>query len=411
MDALLNRKSKIVYGLYVFIALTIWILGFFEMPEIIDVNEYKLYAKSISDGVSVFNESERLLESTRRTPFYPILIYFDGSLIIIRLFQLLCWLYYPIVSIKLKRILENEQSHSDYWVIILTSLIPVGYYYSFIAIPDVITGFLLGVWILYSLENKFILAAIISGLLIGFKPIFIFTLVLIPFFSFSYLKKWFMAQIFTVLLIISLLFFNFNRSKRWELSSVSTTNLYDYNRKLLLFHTLGAERTDSTYKFEHLEIHNDKFTDIEVSEYLKEKSFNTIMQYPLNYAYLHIKGMVTTLIDPGRFDAMVFWGWERSKGFLSVNDGHQSKKRPWFEWVYILIFLLMNILRTSLMCIGFWSNRQNMKIIWIFSLLLIYLLLIGPVGSARYLIPIIIPVISMSVIGLTRFVKFSNLTE
>jgi len=63
------------------------------------------------------------------------------------------------------------------------------------------------------------------------------------------------------------------------------------------------------------------------------------------------------------------------------------------------------------MCIGFWSNRQNMKIIWIFSLLLIYLLLIGPVGSARYLIPIIIPVISISVIGLTRFVKYSNLTE
>ena len=401
MAALLNRKSKIVYGVYVLIALTIWFLGFHEMPEIVDVNEYKLYAKSISESVSVFTESDRWLENTRRTPFYPFLIYLDHSLIFLRILQLFSWLCFPLISIKLYNKINRTQYNLSHWIIVLTSLIPLGYYYSFITIPDILTGLFLGIWILFSLDKKFFQAAITSAVLIGLKPIFIFTLILIPFFSASHYKKWILAQLLVVLAMAAMLFFNYYRTNRWELSSVSTTNLYDYNRKLVLSKTLGVASTDSIYESEHKDIINSNLNEAEIAKYLRKKSIGTILEYPLTYAYLHVKGMITTLIDPGRFDAMVYWGWERSKGFLNVNDGHSVKKRPWFEWLYVIGFLIINLLRSLLMCLGFWNYRNDKEILWIFSLLLVYLFLIGPVGSARYIIPIIIPVISVSVIGLS----------
>lgn len=411
MAALLNRKSKILYSIYILFALTIWILGFFEMPEIVDVNEYKLYAKSLIEGVSVFSESDRWLENTRRTPFYPFLIYINPSLILLRIFQLFSWLLYPLVSIKLYNKLNNSNSKLNHWVIIFTSLIPLGYYYSFITIPDIFTGFLLGIFILYSLENKFLEAAVISAILIGFKPIFIFALILIPFYSSSHYKKWIFAQLAVLFVITSILFFNYNRTNRLELSSVSTTNLYDYNRKLVLTKILGVACTDSIYKSEHDEIINSNLNDSAIAKYLRNKSINTILEHPLTYAYIHFKGMITTLIDPGRFDAMVYWGWERSKGFLNVNDGHLVKKRPWFEWLYIAIFLLLSLIRTLLLFVGWWNNRSDRKTLWILALIFVYLLLIGPVGSARYLIPIIIPVISVSVIGLSTFKNLFKSTK
>ncbi len=400
MVAILNRKSRIAYFIYVIIAVIIWILGFNEMPEILDVSEYKLYSKSLTDGMSVFELSDRWMEDSRRTPFYPILISFNNNFYIIRLLQLFSWLAYPLISNQILKKLSLHDVSIEHWVIVLTSLFPLGYYYSFITIPDIFTGILLGLWIIKTLDKKFFIASLISAVLIGLKPIFIFTLLLFPFFAIADLKKWFLSLFIVVFAIISLMFWNYHRTNRFEISSVSTTNLYDYNRKLVLRFELGTETTDSIYQAEKDLIQRKKLNEIQLKKFLRQQSVNTILEYPLTYLFIHFKGMFATIIDPGRFDAMVYWGWKRSRGFLDVNDGHQQSNLPWFQWIYFAAFLAINIIRGIVFSLGIWRNRQNLKVLWLCFLIITYLFFIGPVGSARYLIPIIIPIISISVLGL-----------
>ena len=408
MAAVLSRKSRIAYFIFVIIAVIIWILGFNEVPEILDVSEYQLYSKSLTHGMSVFELSDRWLEDSRRTPIYPLIISFDNHFYIVRLLQLLIWLAYPFVSIQLLKKISLHEVSKEHWAILLTSLFPVGYYYSFITIPDVFTGFLLGLWMIKTLDKKFLIASLISAVLIGLKPIFIFTIFLFPFFAIADLKKWFLSQLVVIFAIISLMFWNFSRTNRIEISSVSTTNLYDYNRKLVLIKELGVETTDSIYKSEEDLIQRMKPNEIQLKKYLRQQSLNTILEYPLTYLFIHVKGMIATVLDPGRFDAMVYWGWERSRGFLNVNDGHQKSQWPWFQLIYIGLFLVINIIRGLIFSLGIWKNRRNLKVLWLCFLISTYLFFIGPVGSARYLIPIIIPVISISVLGLKNAISAKN---
>jgi hypothetical protein len=129
----------------------------------------------------------------------------------------------------------------------------------------------------------------------------------------------------------------------------------------------------------------------EVANYMSQKVKESIINNPFEYLILHAKGTLVTLIDPGRYDAMVFWNWEKSAGYMGVNDGNVKSNRTLKEWIYMLIFFILNALKVILVVMGLVYSKRFLtrNFYWLLvSILVAYLLTIGPVGSARYLIPV-----------------------
>jgi hypothetical protein len=110
---------------------------------------------------------------------------------------------------------------------------------------------------------------------------------------------------------------------------------------------------------------------------------------------------------------MVFWNWPKSSGFLGVNDGNPQKhKRPMYEWLYIAIFALIGLLKMMVFMgsIIILSKKKalNHATLMILGTFVCYLLLLGPVGAARYLLPwysIISILIGLNVVELFRMLS------
>jgi hypothetical protein len=122
----------------------------------------------------------------------------------------------------------------------------------------------------------------------------------------------------------------------------------------------------------------------------------SLIDYPWQYLYLHLKGALTMFFDPGRYDAMVFLKWEKTSGFLKVKDeitSNNQHKRPIYEWVYILVFAFLNSIKFLFLVAALTKFIRNYRVYpleygLICLAIFLYAMAIGPVGTARYLVPL-----------------------
>jgi hypothetical protein len=254
------------------------------------------------------------------------------------------------------------------------------------SVPEVISSAL--VVILLNFRYDLLKTAIILTLLIAIKPVFV---VLLPLFILFKLKT---AQFWVWILPIGFILFWMYRGNEIlgikTISSITITNPYDYNRKILLLKSYSSEQVDSIYFAEFNQIQKIQSTSV-VAKIMSQKVKESILNNPMEYLLLHVKGTLITLFDPGRYDAMVFWNWEKSAGFMGVNDGNKKLDRSIKEWTYMLFFLMLNGLKIILIFVGILYCKRIVPndFYWLLiSILSFYLLTIGPVGSARYLIPV-----------------------
>ncbi len=375
--------------------------------HILDSQEYLDVSKKWGNAEFVQHPStslDQLYQNHRRTPFYSALIFIGGqSFILPLLLQCLAVIYLPLGVWKLnQKWIINQESNSNFLNFtnstITTQSFPFAFwgcliswplfnYYSVIAVPEVLTSALI-ILLINNTEKNRLISVVITALL-ALKPVFVVLLPVIIVFLFKRSKWWIWLLPIGFLTIWSVV------GKRklgfYSISSITVTNPYDYNRKLLLSKHLNEKQIDQLYEKEAIEIRSF-VTPRDVADFMSQKVNESIIQDPFYYGYLHLKGIFATLLDPGRYDAMVFWNWEKSKGFMGVNDGQtNSPKRSTGEWMYIVVFLIVNTLKLILILVGGVKLHRILKpaFYWLLiGLILLYLMSIGPVGSARYLIPL-----------------------
>ena len=337
----------------------------------------------------------QLYQNHRRTPLYSLLIFIGGqSYFLPLLLQCFAIIYLPYGVWQLNQYCFKSQfelSNSSqrfaflFWGFLVSW--PLINYYSVIAIPELLTSALI-VLLINNIHRNWIVSVVITAL-VAFKPVFIvfIPVLLVHLFKPTSFWVWLLPATF-------LLLWSYEGKKQlgfYSISSITITNPYDYNRKLLLSKELNDSQIDQLYQNEVLEFQKLKSSK-DVAELMSQKVKKSILQEPIYYSYIHLKGVLATLIDPGRYDAMVFWNWHKSSGFMGVNDGHSnSSKRRIGEWLYVGFFLTINTLKLFLIIIGAIHLHGKIKpsFYWLLiALVMVYLLSIGPVGSARYLIPL-----------------------
>ncbi len=357
---------------------------------------------------------DRWMFVSRRTPGYPFLLFFFGGFGTL-LIQGFAAILSPFVCLKMLSVFNRNVSQSLFWVLWIT--FPLQFFYSALPMPEILVQYLLISWIWLLISQQLFKSNLVLALLLLFKPIFIVLGLPLSFYLYKMYRKagppnggWFgfswikntvnpqfrwktLSLVFPIIALFSVARFHKLVWGIFHISSVGTTNFYEYNRVLILQKVKGMEYTDSLYHEEAQILNKISNLDPKKGEFLRKKSAETLRDYPLHYALLHFKGMIQMAVDPGRYDAMVFFKWPSRKGFLGVNDGNISGTRPVYEWAYIGIFATMGLLKFALF--GWililkmsqkraWSALEVLLLLSLFA----YAFGVGAVGTARYLLPL-----------------------
>jgi hypothetical protein len=202
---------------------------------------------------------------------------------------------------------------------------------------------------------------------------------------------------------------NYKQYKTFTYSSVGTTNAYDYNRKKLLLLQYDEMEIERMYDNENAELNQLSGNFEAQKSYMDGKTIPVLLK--LKYWFIHFKGMAVTFIDPGRYDAMVFLDWNKSSGFMGVNDGNVKKALPWWQMVYMGIFVIFAIFKLVFAVYATFQWRRHQLVLFFAIVILLLAFIAGPVGCARYLLPVYPLMAFLSALGFLTFLKNNSKIE
>jgi len=199
-------------------------------------------------------------------------------------------------------------------------------------------------------------------------------------------------------------------------ASISHVNLKDYNTKYFLFEKYGSKYGDSVIniidtKLATLPDYKDR------CEYIKDTCARIILSDIPRYTKFHIKGMVTFMIDPGRYDYVNFFAVPQGDRlgllhYVSKGDIAELKQFLKTQPLWLVIVMAVQMLLSGLvMVLCFVSLFDKTVPFW--PKLYLYLIIgyiwfiTGPIGSARFKVPVYPLLIIAALVGLNYLLKWS----
>ena len=402
-------KSKL-FWVYVALATLAFFKQLLSESLLIDSLEYTKKASFLFENWIASNiEIDRFLEPMRRTVGYPLIIkslFFNHYAIY--LLQTLISLCVPIV---LHKFCEKYKYHQNIWSVSMLLLLtyPSQFFYGAFLMPDILCQFLLLLLFFTYFEGHWRAFPLILTGLILLKPVF---LVFLIFPIILFLLKRYKLSLFDIIpifVVCILSIVNYKQYKIFTYSSVGTTNAYDYNRKILLLLQYNETEIERMYDIENAELNQLSGNFEAQKSYMDGKTIPVLLK--LKYWFIHFRGMAVTFIDPGRYDAMVFLNWNKSIGFMGVNDGNVKKALPWWQMVYMGIFVVFMIFKFVFAVYATFQWRRHQLVLFFAIVILFLAFIAGPVGCARYLLPVYPLMAFLSALGFLTFLKNNSKIE
>lgn len=177
-----------------------------------------------------------------------------------------------------------------------------------------------------------------------------------------------------------------------EVTSLQTHNLWQENARRAMLRTGDEEAFLAT---------SDRLAEVEgyaeQQEAREEAAREAILERPLAYAAVHLQGVASFVLDPGRFDLVTFVGGEAGPtgGMDASARGAGTLARflagqPWPLLLVLGLLVLWNVLAAVSFVAWAWRGGAAVEVrVWC-ALLVGYLAFVtGPVGSARYRLAVV----------------------
>jgi hypothetical protein len=398
--------------IYVLLTIIAVVKQFYSFAVLVDYFEYKKTAIYLFQNWTSENAPiERFLEPMRRTILFPIIWRIsDFNWPVILIVQFVLSLTIPLA---LFRLVNHFKFHSKFFPLSMMCLItyPLQFFYTGFIMPDIWSQVLLLWMVVFYVEEKYKFIPLFLILLSLLKPVFVVFLIF-PF-VLAILKKYTISFFDFIPICIALCccYFNYQSYNVFTYSSITTTNPYDYNRKILLnFKSQNPVEVDRIYELEHqhlLSLGTDMVPQKRYMDSLTQRSINENLG---SYIFLHLKGMGATFLDPGRYDAMVFLNWKKSFGMMGVNDGNSPSKIPNWQYAYMVFLALIQLIKFTFAIFAIVQLFRYFQIKFMTIIVLLLAFLAGPVGCARYMLPSYPLMAMLSALGIICFtVKFPKI--
>lgn len=388
-----------MYRGYAVLLLLAWIKQLFWPVWLIDSREFAQAALNLWNGHwSACGEmlpcGQHWLEATRRTPGYPLLMALTAYPALLGLLQLLPALSVPVIVQRLSGVKLG-------YVLLLFILYPLQFYYTAWPMPEIWVQWLLLWGIASWQQGAWFRIPWIIGALVLLKPV---CMLLLPVSLYLFIrtrggKRW--MQLLPVLLLALVSLVNQQRTGWLHYSSMGVENAWEYNRRALLNRVNTATeiaQLDSRYA-----ALLERMTYRQRAQWMQQQTTEKIMAHPGLYAWLHTKGSMAVLLDPGRYDLFAFLGVASGKGFMGIKEtGAAYFQQPWPVLLYLGFFILLRLVVLCLACSGIWRYRMEADTWVLLGLTALFCFVAGPVGSARYLFPVAPLLYTLALRGLQR---------
>ena len=418
------NKIKLKLVLIFCSACFVFIFSIFStQPAISDCTEYQSAAKNLIKNNSLYAaEISKTLDYrlfSKRTAGFPIYLIFQNiTPWVVGLASAFLLLLNYFFGLNLLNYLTKKRETCNVYSWLYLLHVPLLLHTSFMMADLLLTTVVcLAVFVYYqvpvlrSKKIRILSALWCLGLLI--KPVLLPSIVASPL-LFFYLKykhnRFFSVTLLPVVVVLLFSYFNKTQTGIFEYSSISTINLGQYNSKLLVSEKFGYDSAQSYAQRKEFKTPRNRKAYINYSEELKSLSIETISSNLLSYTKIHVLGSVKMLLDPGRFELYTFLGikpvafsltemiyakdWKKLKAFMFADFG--------VLFVFIGLFFI-NIFKLFSFIFSFHKIKKNGFVAFVF---LYFIVIVGPLGAARFLLPVSVFYLVFCSVGWTSFLNF-----
>ena len=402
------RQDKL-YRVYILLVLLAFVKQLFYPAMLLDSYEYLNAAANLIktgewNACISSADCNLLMPETRRTPGYPALILLTGFTPVLYLVQSILALFLPVL-LKRLLVIAGLPVQAMRWVSLLLFLYPLQYFYTAMLMPEMAVQFSILLLVIFIYEKSWSYAAITLLILVLLKPVFLpasWLWVLAVFFIHGRVR-WSALIPVSGILLVSLV--NYNNTGAFHYTSIGATNSFEYN-----IPAVETEYNSDAIYHKITQMNNLSYS--EKLSFLNGEAKKSLLAHPVKYASLHLKGALVSLIDPGRYDLLAWAGLKQGSGFMNKSGSDYLSvllQQPAWLLIYFLVFLVIAILKLIFAIIGIFNLKARLA--WIIFVTVAYILaLLGPVGSARYLFPVMPLLILSSAVGLNYvLVKFKRI--
>lgn len=264
-----------------------------------------------------------------------------------------------------------------------------------------------------SWPKKIVVLSVLWCLGVLVKPVILPSILLCPI-IFAYLgfkqRKFYFSSLLPGLVFLLVSFANQYQTGIFEYSSISTINLGQYNSKLLVSEKYGYDSAQSYASRGEFEVPRTQNEYLDYKKNLQSLATETIFTNWPSYLKIHLLGSVKMILDPGRYELYTFLGITPSSFSLTemvYAKDWQKLNRFMFSNIGVLllftVLFIVNVFKFLFFAFGLKELREHLFFGFIF---LYFFAVVGPVGAARFMLPISVLYLVFCSIGWTRVSDF-----
>ena len=420
----MNKAIKLVFALLVALLFAVLIFSMSgQTPMINDSKEYTVLANNLLNNNAVYSGNLTLEKDFRlyskRTIGYPLLLIFQNlSPIFVRIAQLLLVVLSFFIGLDVLRKLSTSKTsfiiYSIMYLLNLAFIFHCGIFLSDLFLGSIVTsaGFIFIHKRIPSFQKVQHLS-FLWGLALMIKPILLPSILLTPIvFIWFYAKqhKLYFSLYTPVFIWLLFSFINYKNTNQFEYSSISTINLSQYNAKLTIAKAYGYDSAQTFINNSNLDIPT---TASEYDTYKKAATnlgMSAITENFLSYLKVHTLGAIKMIIDPGRFEIYTFFKEPTSEVSLTemlfaqnwVSLKNALAKNPKLLLVFAIL-LVVSLLKL----IGFMAGIKDFKKTAFMLVCILYFVgVAGPVGAARFFLPVSVFYLIIAATGWETILNF-----
>ncbi len=385
---------------------------FIHQTMLQDSKEYLYAAKNIIDTQTLYSwdlKKEFNPDYLTKRPFlYPFII----AIVKLISLQNSFWFLFLILAIQncislycfsaLEKILKVKKLLPNYFLMLVLILFtPAQLIYANLIMSEIWLEFILILILLILIlkplnVQNIILLALLAIAAISLKPVMLFLTIALPLLTLVLSKQ--RRVLIISLSLIPLIFaytiskLNQSRTGYFQYSSISTYNLLHYNTYSLLIHTQGITKADAI--IDSISAEAALKQDYSYAQNMKAVACkDLIYNHFFTYTYLHTRGILFCLLDPGRFDIIQFFDLPHQEQLVYETSKQNNFTRllnTFFNpfGLVLGVLFLVNMLKILAILRFLFSKSISLIDKFLISFIPIgILLLTGPIGSSRFGLP------------------------